>query len=301
MLSRIIYSLTSLYTRYFFLRKGKSRLIRYVLHSGLTPVRSVTKAWDGRRFYFDSHNKYAFQIYFRGGREYHETRLMETVVGHGDIAIDIGANIGWYTTLFSKLVGGSGRVVAVEAMPSTFAMLKDNVAINNCTDNVQLLNAMCSDSLGAGVIFKFASLHPGLASARPYANESSTKEAVKKETLDNIIDTMHLSHINILKIDVEGAEFEVIKGSTEALRNGSIQALMIEANNERSQAFGYEFSECLDYIVDLCPYFQLFRIAKKEFGLVSMESTKDYLNGDNLLLISPDSREWQRLHSAGIV
>lgn len=301
MFSRTIYSLTSFYTKYFPIGRGKNNLINYILNSNLAPVKSVAQAWDGRRFYFDSKNKYAFQIYFHGGREENETKLMEKIIGQGDIAVDIGANFGWYTTLFSKIAGSNGKVVAIEAMPSTFTMLKKNLELNNCTDNVHLLNAMCSDTTGDGVILNFPSLHPGLASAMPYANELSTKETIKKETLDNIIKKLNLPCINILKIDVEGAEFEVIRGAKEALSKGDIQALMIEANDERSHAFGYEFSECLNYILKCFQYFQLFRITKKKLALLPMESTKDYFHGDNLLLIQPKSREWQRLHSAGLL
>jgi|MTBAKSStandDraft_1061840.scaffolds.fasta_scaffold06654_5 FkbM family methyltransferase len=301
MLSKIIYSLSSIYTKNFPVGRGKTNLINFILNSGLAPVRSITKSWDGRRFYFDSQNKYAFQIYFHGGREKNETKLMEQIIGPGDIAVDIGANIGWYTTLFSKLVGDKGKVIAIEAMPETFKMLEKNLVLNDCNSNVHLLNAICSDTIGDGVIFNFPDLHPGLASAKPYANESSNKVSVRKDSIDNIINKLKLPFINMLKIDVEGAEFEVIKGATSAFRNGIIQAVMIEANNERSQAFGYEFSECLDYAFECFPSFQIFRIIKKDLSLLPMSSTKDYLDGDNLLLVDRNSEQWKRLLSAGLL
>jgi FkbM family methyltransferase len=186
MLSKTIYKLTSLYTRYFPFGRGKTKLINHILNSKLPPIETITRAWDGRRFVFDSQKKYAFEIYFRGERERNETNLMKKIIHKGDITVDIGANIGWYTTLFSRLVGECGKVIAVEAMPETFNMLKQNLKLNGCTKNVNLLNIMCSDSTGKGIIFNFPALHPGLSSAVPYENELITQVTVKKESLDNI-------------------------------------------------------------------------------------------------------------------
>jgi FkbM family methyltransferase len=297
MVSKTIYKLASLYTRYFPLGRGKNSLISYVLNSKLPPIESIARAWDGRQFVFNSQKKYAFQIYFHGEREKNETNLMKEIIHKGDIAVDIGANIGWYTTLFSQLVGESGKVIAVEAMPETFNMLKKNLELNECTGNVELLNIMCSDSPGNGVIYNFPALHPGLSSAAPYKNEISTQVTVKKQSLDNILISKDIRNIIMLKIDVEGAEFEVLKGATEALKQGTIKGIMIEANDERSKAFGYQFAECINYALECFPHFELFRIGKKELTLLPINSATGYHHGDNLLMINRKGELWQRLLS----
>src|SRR5687767_6500480 len=67
------------------------------------------------------------RIYFFKVFEHHLTALFESTIRPGDVVLDIGANIGYFTTLAAKLTGPSGRVIAIEADPHTFAALQRNV------------------------------------------------------------------------------------------------------------------------------------------------------------------------------
>jgi len=65
----------------------------------------------------------------------------------GSVFVDVGANVGYYTLMASKLVGPQGRVYSIEPIPSTVAILKSNVKINNCS-NIKVCNAAAWSSKG---------------------------------------------------------------------------------------------------------------------------------------------------------
>src|SRR5207253_6545315 len=76
-----------------------------------------------------------------------ETYLVERRVREGDVVLDIGANIGYYTLVFAELVGDSGRVFAFEPEPANFALLSENTGLNGRA-NVTLVNAAVADAGG---------------------------------------------------------------------------------------------------------------------------------------------------------
>ena len=77
-----------------------------------------------------------------GTYEPEETRLFRSKCRPGDTVIDVGANVGWYTVIASKLVGKKGRVIAFEPEPVNFAILKKNVLANGCENVILELKAL---------------------------------------------------------------------------------------------------------------------------------------------------------------
>src|SRR5437870_2877368 len=81
-----------------------------------------------------------------------ETQWIQYLVRPGDVVLDIGAHIGYYTTLLSQLVGVHGKVVAFEPDPTNFTLLQQNVARIACT-NVTLYNLALSDRNGTVALY----------------------------------------------------------------------------------------------------------------------------------------------------
>src|SRR5438270_9273167 len=75
------------------------------------------------------------------------SRLFERVIEPGDVVADLGANIGYYSLLFSKLVGSSGQVVSIEALPRLAETVRDNARRNGMT-NIRVENCAASDHRG---------------------------------------------------------------------------------------------------------------------------------------------------------
>lgn len=164
----------------------------------------------------------------------------------GDTVIDIGAHIGRYTITSSKQVGKTGKVVAIEADPANFQLLKRNIALNNLTNVLPLNYAVFSTRTRMKLYEQSASAkYNSLMLAR--AAESKNYVEVNADTLDNILKQNGVNQVNWIKIDVEGAEFEVLKGSTEML-SGENVSLFVEIHN-------IEDPRHYDHIVDFLKYY----------------------------------------------
>src|ERR671918_769111 len=147
----------------------------------------------------------------------------------GDIVIDIGAHIGRYTITSSKQVGNTGKVVAIEADPDNFELLKRNIALNNLTNVLPLNYAVFSTRTRMKLYEQSASAkYNSLMLARAAKTENYVE--VNADTLDSILKLNGINQVNWIKIDVEGAEFEVLKGSTKTLSSENL-SLFIEIHN----------------------------------------------------------------------
>ena len=147
----------------------------------------------------------------------------------GDIVIDIGAHIGLYTITSSKQVGNTGKVVAIEADPDNFELLKRNIALNNLTNVLPLNYAVFSTKTRIKLYEQSASAkYNSVILARAAKTENYVE--VNADTLDSILEQNGINQVNWIKIDVEGAEFEVLKGSTKTLSSNDI-SLLVEIHN----------------------------------------------------------------------
>jgi FkbM family methyltransferase len=163
----------------------------------------------------------------------------------GDTVIDIGAHIGRYTITSSKQVGNTGKVLAIEADPDNFQLLKRNIALNNLTNVIPLNYAVFSERTKIKLYEQSASAKYNSVMLTRAAKTKNYVE-VDADTLDSILERNGVNQVNWIKIDVEGAEFEVLKGSAKTLSNENI-SLLIEIHN-------IEDPRHYDNIVDFLKY-----------------------------------------------
>lgn len=133
------------------------------------------------------------------------SRTIERNLAAGDVFVDIGANVGYDTLLASSCVGSSGRVVAIEASPSTFALLQRNVSLNPFTSNVRAVNAAVSDRRGTTRLFEVEAANIGTATTLASRGRALLTE-VDAFTLEDILSPDEMRRARLIKIDVEGAE-----------------------------------------------------------------------------------------------
>jgi FkbM family methyltransferase len=155
----------------------------------------------------------------------------------GDIVVDIGAHIGRYTIISSKRVGTNGKVVAIEASPSNFEILNRNIKLNQLANIINLNHVVYSKET------KLKLYLPGEESGHTIYNTVISDRArnedkfveVNANTLDYLLQSKGIKQeqINWIKIDVEGAEFEVLKGAANILSNSKDIAILIEIHNLR--------------------------------------------------------------------
>ena len=134
-----------------------------------------------------------------------ETSLLSAEVRPGMRIVDVGANIGYYTLLFSKLTGEGGHVYAFEPEPENFALLQQNLSRNNRT-NVEVFNLAASDSGGESFLYLSTENH---GDHQAYPSDYGRKKV--RITLARLDDRVP-GPIDLLKMDVQGFEAHVLNG-----------------------------------------------------------------------------------------
>jgi FkbM family methyltransferase len=152
----------------------------------------------------------------------------------GMIVFDVGANIGELSLLFSHFVGASGQVHAFEPIQETFGRLQSIVTAAGCS-NVRLNQAAVTDKNGLVAMHVYASEY---ASWNTLADRSleryginiqpPTLQEVVATTVDAYCTENMIDHIDLLKIDVEGAEYQVLSGAQRMLENKKIRRCVFE-------------------------------------------------------------------------
>jgi FkbM family methyltransferase len=142
-----------------------------------------------------------------------EYTLLPTLLSPGDCVIDVGANVGHYTKRMSELVGKKGRVIALEPVPETFAVLASNAQHFQFT-NVTLLNAAASDEI-ALVGMVTPTFKSGL---KNFYQAHLVQDTAGLEVITFRLDALTIpQRIALVKIDVEGHEAAVLRGMTDLL------------------------------------------------------------------------------------
>ena len=152
----------------------------------------------------------------------------------GDIVVDIGAHIGRYTLIASKRVGLNGKIIAIEANPDNFEMLNRNVKLNQLT-NVRSLNYAVY-SRETKIKLYLAGERAGQTLYNTIMTERANKGQEKfveinADTLDHLLQLRGISEVNWIKIDVEGAEYEVLKGASKIISHSRDISLLIEIHS----------------------------------------------------------------------
>jgi FkbM family methyltransferase len=166
--------------------------------------------------------------------------VMRRVLTRGDVVFDVGANLGFYSTYASRLVGETGTVYAFEPVADTYRRLAETLALNRC-NNVIPVPVAVGDCSGVGTMHLFGSSPvSGLNSLQdsPRRNWHGTllfperMVQVPVETLDRLAGMYSVPEIAFCKIDVEGVELQVLRGARELLSGGRIRLLCFEVCDE---------------------------------------------------------------------
>ncbi len=177
------------------------------------------------------------------------TRLAGQLIRPGDVVVDIGANIGYHTLHFARLVGKTGKVFAFEADPSNAGLLRRNVEENGYRDTVVVEQKAVSDRPGT------VELHLSLRSAGhhrlfdPNVDGNEGRKAVVVESLK--LDDYFANRpdpIAVIKMDIEGAEIAALRGMQKLLAKNPQVRLIAEFNAAALQESGFDPKEYLDLL-----------------------------------------------------
>ncbi len=224
-----------LYLRHAPEHPGRWRLVRRAAR--LAPIlkassrRRVIRVAGLGRMAIDGSSQTGRILFATGSYEPGCSLVMRQHLHPGACMIDVGANIGYFTLAAARRVGPSGRVVAFEPQESVRRELVENVRLNGLT-NVSIREEALSASSGSAEFYPGRRDNTGLASLRPL--EGVTPTRVVQARFDDLWDDRA---ITLVKIDVEGAELQVLEGMSRCLERHR-PSLVIEVTDGYLRALG---------------------------------------------------------------
>ena len=162
-----------------------------------------------------------------------ETDFIKKYVKPGMLVFDLGANIGWFTMILSKLVGNSGHVYSFEPDPDYFQTLKENVQLNHLT-NVSLFQMGVSNTSGVGNF----SLNKEFGTLVIDSKQKKDSLQIEITTLDDFCKKNQIK-IDFIKIDVEGSEILVFDGMKESVKNNPGMKFITEFHPNAIRGVGF--------------------------------------------------------------
>lgn len=168
-------------------------------------------------------------IYLTGGKSHSsEIRLAKFIIlnlNNSDHFLDIGAHFGYFTLIASEMVGDNGKVLSFEPASKSFSLLQENIA---SLRNTKAFRKAISNSLTPITFYEFPNLQSEyntsditqFESEKWYNNAKAIKVEVESTSIDNITKD-GLFNPQIIKIDVEGAEYNVISGGLTFFKTNS--------------------------------------------------------------------------------
>ena len=163
----------------------------------------------------------------------------------GDVFLDIGANIGWYSMLFSRMARPGSRILAFEPDSLNSQLLRENVRMNGA-DSVEVIEAAVAESSGRSKLYRYSSNNLG----RHSMLETAGRDAVEIDTvgLDDFLERRGMAdtRVRLLKIDVEGYEYFALNSGKAVLRRTEL--VVSEYSPDIMQAHGLRPEALLDLL-----------------------------------------------------
>jgi FkbM family methyltransferase len=171
------------------------------------------------------------------------TEYISQKIEKGMTVLDIGADIGYYTLLFAKRVSKNGRVIAFEPIPSAREKLLQNVKMNGYK-HITVCDFALFSSNGSATLegpLKISRIAP--------KREKKLKNDIEVQTriFDECLQDLRINRIDIVKIDVEGAELDVLHGMKLSLSKYQ-PSVLVEIHPEGLKTFGYTSSDLFEFM-----------------------------------------------------
>ena len=176
-------------------------------------------------------------IAISGEWEPNVTAAFKRVLSPGDVCLDIGAHVGYYTLLASRLVGPEGHVYAFEPSPESYPRLRANVDLNGLR-NVTTAQLAVGEEQGRAVLYVGASYNTGLTTLDPVLAAKSTtplrETHVDVGPVTSVVPREDFARVRVIKIDVEWHELEVLRSLAPILDLGHELSVLVEFTPRRA-------------------------------------------------------------------
>ena len=163
-----------------------------------------------------------------------EVRFVRRMLSPGSIVVDVGANIGFYSLICSKLIGEAGRVYAFEPATAAADQLVRNIRLNGA-QNITLIRSALGSHCGTAAMLSASGTNTGKTQIA--ASFGAGSQQVPITTLDSFVDQRELTSLDFLKVDIEGFEMEFLTGAKHSI--GRFRpVILIELNPKALGSYG---------------------------------------------------------------
>lgn len=173
----------------------------------------------GFRMELDIRDDMQWGIYLRRTWEEQESKVLERALKRADVLFDVGANVGYFSLVGSRAVGPSGQVIAFEPLGRNRERLRRNLALNGIS-NVRVVEYGLADR-EAAVTAAVPGHEFGMASVRAISAPSHQEEIPLRRG-DDLVAELSLPRPDVIKLDIEGAEFQALAGMPRVLQGARV-------------------------------------------------------------------------------
>ena len=218
----------------------------YVLQS--VHIRFKGKGDIVKILYSDQH-----LIRFKKSFEYQTLELFVSFLKEGDVVIDVGANVGLFSLLGSKYIGNTGKIYSFEPTLDTYEIFNENIKLNTIENIFPLRIPLADKSIPIIMVNpdkKGGEYLDALNRIQRVEKDEQVESIMYTETFDDFVRKSEIHRIDIVKIDIEGAELLFFKGAKDSLSKFRPK-IIFEANENHCQAFDYKVIDVLLYVKEL--------------------------------------------------
>jgi FkbM family methyltransferase len=184
--------------------------------------------------------------YGSGNNELPVQQALAACLEPNGVLYDIGANVGFFSVIAAKLVGPGGSVYAFEPVADNAARARLNVRLNGFR-NVQIIEKAVSSQSGTAELWIAAYSGGAALTTTPAPHDAKNKIRVQVVSIDDLIFRENWAAPTVVKIDVEGAEIDVLKGMSRTLREVR-PVLIYEIDDETPAGFSHKYNSCEKFL-----------------------------------------------------
>jgi FkbM family methyltransferase len=214
---------------------GRERALQWLLGSGTKPFWMPMTETYGYSFICEPEDKSCSEVCLMGIQQPMETMLLKRLLHTGMTFVDVGARWGYFSLLAAHCVGEQGRVVSLEPDLIQFRRLFENVHRNGLNHVISLAVAAADRSCDVHLNAKVPAPRFDLR--------------VVAEPIDEIVDALEISNVDLLKMDIEGAERLALRGMETGLRAGRYRRILLELHHAMLAERGEDSCEVLDFLI----------------------------------------------------
>jgi len=190
-------------------------------------VKRVPLSTDHGSFWIDPVSLLGIALSKRGVHEDGMVKTLQSYLKPGGTFVDLGANEGYFTVIGARLCGEAGGVLAIEPQQRLLPVIEENLRLNQ-SPSVTLLNVAVGAETGMAVMHLTASTNTGGSGFDRRSRFALPTQEVTMQTLEHVLDEQGIQRVDLMKVDIEGFEYEALLGSPQVFEQHRIKAVALE-------------------------------------------------------------------------